>query len=83
MPEIFPEKIAVDLDGLVRACHDFFVTLRSAGAAYVPFWSEGYPKLLRQISDPPMGLTIAGDGSLLLRPSVAVVGSRFAAKDLV
>ena len=79
MPEIFPQKIAADLDGLIRACHDFFVALRSAGAAYIPFWSEGYPGLLRQISDPPMGLSIAGDGTLLLRPSIAVVGSRFAA----
>lgn len=79
MPEIFPAKIAADLDGLGRACHDFFVGLRSAGAAYLPFWSEGYPKLLRQIIDPPLGLSVAGDVSLLLRPSVAVVGSRFAA----
>ena len=37
-----------------------------------------YPPLLRRISGPPAMLFVAGDASLLWRPSVAVVGSRAA-----
>ncbi|RZA20408.1 MAG: DNA-protecting protein DprA [Lysobacteraceae bacterium] len=37
-----------------------------------------YPPLLRRISGPPAMLLVAGDASLLWRPSVAIVGSRTA-----
>ena len=40
--------------------------------------SDDYPPLLRRISAPPAMLFVAGDASLLWRPSVAVVGSRAA-----
>jgi DNA processing protein len=35
-----------------------------------------YPKLLREIADPPLVLHVAGDRSLLARAGVAIVGSR-------
>jgi DNA processing protein len=35
-----------------------------------------YPPLLRNISDPPLGLSIRGELSLLYRPAISVVGSR-------
>lgn len=35
-----------------------------------------YPPLLRRVSSPPLALFVAGDPSVLWRPSVAVVGSR-------
>ena len=79
MPEIFPPKIRSDLDGLARLCYEFFSEVRQASATYLAIWDEGYPALLRQIVDPPLGLTVTGDATLLCRPSVAVVGSRFAA----
>ena len=37
---------------------------------------EGYPPLLREISDPPMLLFIHGDPELLSTPQLAIVGSR-------
>jgi len=37
---------------------------------------EAYPPLLREIADPPLTLHFRGDPSLLMRPAVAVVGSR-------
>lgn len=40
--------------------------------------NDDYPPLLRRISGPPAMLFVAGDASLLWRPSVAVVGSRAA-----
>ena len=39
---------------------------------------DAYPPLLRRIASPPAMLFVAGDPSLLWRPSVAVVGSRAA-----
>jgi DNA processing protein len=37
-----------------------------------------YPPLLRQIDDPPAALFLVGDPGLLVRPQVAIVGSRSA-----
>jgi DNA processing protein len=39
---------------------------------------EFYPPLLRQIHDPPAALFVVGDPALLVRPQVAIVGSRSA-----
>lgn len=42
-------------------------------------WHDAdYPPLLRHAPNPPLALFVAGDPSLLLRPSVAIVGSRAA-----
>ncbi|HUP58814.1 MAG TPA: DNA-processing protein DprA [Thermoanaerobaculia bacterium] len=35
-----------------------------------------YPPLLKEIIDPPLALHVRGDASLLVKPSVAMVGSR-------
>jgi DNA processing protein len=40
-------------------------------------WNDvDYPQLLREIPDPPMALYVLGDRSVLVRPQVAIVGSR-------
>jgi DNA protecting protein DprA len=78
-PDIFPRKLLAGAKELPLDCVDFFAGFRSAGATYLPFWSDGYPPLLREIPDPPLGLSVAGDAALATKPSVAVVGSRFAA----
>jgi DNA processing protein len=46
------------------------------GCRLVPFGSEDYPPLLKQIADPPLVLYVRGDVSLLSRHAVAVVGTR-------
>lgn len=46
------------------------------GAEIVLFRDENYPKLLREISDPPPLLTVKGRLDFLNRPSIAVVGPR-------
>jgi DNA processing protein len=48
------------------------------GRRIICFDEPDYPDLLRQISDPPLVLYCEGDGSLLQRPSLAIVGSRSA-----
>lgn len=53
-----------------------------AAAAVVPRYSlvslndECYPPLLREIHDPPEQLYVRGDTAALLRPQLAIVGSR-------
>jgi DNA processing protein len=49
--------------------------LAKAGATFITARDEGYPKLLREIHDPPIGLYRKGD-YLFGQPCIAVVGSR-------
>lgn len=47
-----------------------------AGIGVMPWFSDGYPQLLREIADPPILLWTAGDAAILSDRAVAVVGSR-------
>jgi DNA processing protein len=49
--------------------------LAQAGAVFITTRDEGYPKMLREIHDPPIGLYRKGD-YLFGQPCIAVVGSR-------
>jgi DNA processing protein len=49
--------------------------LAKAGATFITTRDEGYPKLLKEINDPPIGLYRKG-GYLFDQPCIAVVGSR-------
>lgn len=49
--------------------------LAKAGATFITTRDEGYPKLLKEIHDPPIGLYRKGD-YLFDQPCIAVVGSR-------
>ncbi len=49
--------------------------LAQAGASFITARDEGYPKLLKEIHDPPIGLYRKGD-YLFGQPCIAVVGSR-------
>jgi DNA processing protein len=49
--------------------------LAKAGATFITARDEGYPKLLKEIHDPPIGLYRKGD-YLFGQPCIAVVGSR-------
>ncbi|TVQ37033.1 MAG: DNA-protecting protein DprA [Wenzhouxiangella sp.] len=50
--------------------HHFLITLED----------EFYPPLLHEIDDPPPCLFVAGDPALLVRPQIAIVGSRGATR---
>lgn len=52
--------------------------LEELGIALLRFGYPGYPPLLAQIYQPPMLLFVKGDAEVLLRPGLAVVGSRAA-----
>lgn len=47
-----------------------------AGNRLLPWTDEDYPALLREIPDPPPVLFVRGSSEPLLRPQLAVVGSR-------
>ena len=49
--------------------------LAQAGATFITARDPGYPKMLREIHDPPIGLYRKG-GYLFEQPCIAVVGSR-------
>jgi DNA processing protein len=49
--------------------------LMKAGAAFITTRDAGYPKLLKEINDPPIGLYRKG-GYLFEQPCMAIVGSR-------
>ena len=49
--------------------------LAQAGATFITTRDEGYPKLLKEIHDPPIGLYRKGD-YLFGHPCIAIVGSR-------
>jgi DNA processing protein len=49
--------------------------LAQAGATFITTRDEGYPKLLKEIHDPPIGLYRKGD-YLFDQPCIAIVGSR-------
>jgi DNA processing protein len=50
--------------------------LERTGMRVVPACSDGYPKQLRSIEDPPLALFVLGNPDALARPAVAIVGSR-------
>jgi DNA processing protein len=50
--------------------------VKEHGASIVCFGSQAYPERLREIYDPPPVLWVMGDAALLLRPAIAVVGTR-------
>lgn len=47
-----------------------------AGIHMLSIYDENYPRLLRNISDPPVVLHVKGNLEVLSKPSVAVVGTR-------
>lgn len=49
--------------------------LAQAGAVFITTRDEGYPKMLKEIHDPPIGLYRKGD-YLFEQPCIAIVGSR-------
>ncbi len=46
------------------------------GCQVIPFSSQAYPALLKQISDPPAALYVQGDVTALSRHTLAIVGTR-------
>lgn len=63
-----PDWSAVDADlaWLTTSPRNYIITLHDAG----------YPRLLKEIADPPLVLFVHGDPAVLNQPQIAMVGSR-------
>jgi DNA processing protein len=64
-----------DGSGLAEAEREV-ATAEKCGCRLVPFGSDDYPPVLKQIADPPLVLYVRGDASILSRQAVAMVGTR-------
>ncbi len=56
----------------------YLTSLRASGLRFVGRSEPGYPPLVRELHDPPVGLFLRGDAEaeLLASPAVAIVGAR-------
>lgn len=59
-----------------RVEQSFAWLAQSPSHSIITYSSQYYPTLLKQISDPPSVLFVKGDPTCLLKPTIAVVGSR-------
>jgi DNA protecting protein DprA len=66
----------ISLSNIAGAAERHFSSLSSQGAHYVSIHDWNYPKLLKYIARPPLGLTVLGNKDIIMRPSIAVIGSR-------
>jgi DNA protecting protein DprA len=79
LPEVFPAILRQDPASVAESCHKYFSRMIDFGFSYLGIWDPSYPAILREIPDPPLGLSLAGDASALQSNCVSVVGSRCAA----
>jgi DNA processing protein len=76
-----PPDASAGIDALLGGpARDVFASdiawLAENGHSLLTWLDPDYPPLLREIADPPVVLYVQGDRSLLLRPQLAIVGSR-------
>jgi DNA processing protein len=64
-----------DGSGLAEAEREV-AAAEKCGCRLLPFGSDDYPPLLKQIADPPLVLYVRGEASILSRHAVAMVGTR-------
>ena len=74
----FPAQAAQFIfDGKARqAAESEWARVAAQGANLVTFGCAAYPERLKEIYDPPPVLWVRGDVRLLVRPAIAVVGTR-------
>ncbi len=67
----------------VRQAEEELKNTTKFGAEIILFSDSNYPKLLREISDPPPVLTIKGNKDFLNRDAIAIVGPRNASYNAI
>ena len=74
----FPAEAAQFIfDGKARkAAEEEWARAAALGGTILTYHCSGYPERLREIYDPPPVLWLRGDAGLLVRPSIAMVGTR-------
>lgn len=72
----FIERYDPEARFLASAIYEHLQRCVDANAKYILWEDASYPKLLRYIEDPPLGLTLLGSELPLLHPAISVIGSR-------
>lgn len=74
----FPAESAQHIfDGKARrAAEEEWAAVSAQGGAILTYLCDDYPERLREIYDPPPVLWVRGNGKLLSRPAIAVIGTR-------
>jgi len=75
LPKLMQQK-KISIKGIADAAELHFSSIMANGACYISIHDWNYPKLLRYIARPPLGLTLIGNQDVICQPSIAVIGSR-------
>ncbi len=75
LPAAAAQSIALG-DSLRLADEELQKLAKATDVSLVTFGSEFYPEHLAEIYDPPLVLYVRGDARVLLRPGIAVIGTR-------
>lgn len=78
MPLVTRDDRKRDVAATFREAHEHVRQAETRGIVPLPLGDDRYPPLLSAIPDPPVVLWTRGDAAHLLKPSVAIVGSRAA-----
>lgn len=70
-----PEQITI-IEQQIDYVSDLLAQLASQGKGVLMIWEERYPRLLKEISMPPLALFYSGDIGCIDDDSIAIVGSR-------
>jgi DNA processing protein len=71
------DAVRAIVDGLDGAARDRALVWLATPRHHLVTWADDdYPRLLREIADPPLALYVVGDRAVLARPQIAIVGSR-------
>ncbi len=77
-PFVPSEQLQMDVTAAIAEGRGHLVQAESRGIIPLPLFGDRYPPLLGSIPDPPVLLWTRGDPAHLLRPAIAIVGSRAA-----
>jgi DNA processing protein len=77
-PLVPPEQLQTDVTAAIGEGRRHLLQAESRGIVPLRLFDDRYPPLLGSIPDPPVLLWTRGDPAHLLRPAIAIVGSRAA-----
>ncbi|MEI6834498.1 MAG: DNA-processing protein DprA [bacterium] len=75
LPKLMRQK-KISIRNIAEAAELHFSAIMKNGASYISIHDWNYPKLLKYIARPPLGLTLLGNQDVISQPSIAVIGSR-------
>jgi DNA processing protein len=75
LPKLMQQR-KISIRNIADAAELHFSAIMKNSASYISINDWNYPKLLKYIARPPLGLTLLGNQEAICQPSIAVIGSR-------